>query len=121
LSFETKDLRTSRDWINDKWIEIIAKPDIISFIASKIGPSRKVSRLSTSAKASKHAGSKLADDKELKCSKPEAQKDDMQKLPGSVTSTELKDVDSLNLKQSLLVSDADHVVEGDSVKEQQGW
>jgi hypothetical protein len=37
------DIRISRDWIDNRWVEIVGKPDICSFLNSNVGSSAKLS------------------------------------------------------------------------------
>ncbi|GAV68796.1 BAH domain-containing protein/Agenet domain-containing protein [Cephalotus follicularis] len=55
LSIHRKDLRISRDWVGDKWIDIEAKPDLLSTISQTISPVTKVSMPSSIAKDVKSA------------------------------------------------------------------
>ncbi|KDP39261.1 hypothetical protein JCGZ_01018 [Jatropha curcas] len=50
LSIHKKDARTSRDWVGNQWIDIQAKPDILSAISTSISPDSKMSMSSTVAK-----------------------------------------------------------------------
>lgn len=36
LNMDKKDLRISRDWLGDRWVDIEAKPDVLSAISSTI-------------------------------------------------------------------------------------
>ncbi|KAL8461658.1 hypothetical protein ACS0TY_032948 [Phlomoides rotata] len=38
MTVERKDLRISKDWIDNKWVDAIAKPDILSAITSILNP-----------------------------------------------------------------------------------
>ncbi|PNY08805.1 agenet domain-containing protein [Trifolium pratense] len=40
---ETDDIRISRDWIDNRWVEILGKPDICSFLNSNVGSCAKLS------------------------------------------------------------------------------
>ncbi|KAH0745648.1 hypothetical protein KY285_007305 [Solanum tuberosum] len=36
LEIQRKNVRTSRDWVDDKWVEVEGKKDIKSFISSSL-------------------------------------------------------------------------------------
>lgn len=56
LNVNKKDLRISRDWVGDQWVDIEDKPDILSVISDTISPENKVSLSSTIANAVKSDG-----------------------------------------------------------------
>lgn len=60
LNINKKDLRISRDWVGDQWINIQAKPDILSAIPETISPDTKISMSSTIAKDLKCDGVALS-------------------------------------------------------------
>lgn len=87
MTFPKKNLRISRDWIDNKWVDIKPKPDICSFIsAAAAGSKSRISSCSTLAEASRLT-SPPGDSKALTASKPE------------------KDLAELDLKKRLSVND----------------
>ncbi|GAY47682.1 hypothetical protein CUMW_106180 [Citrus unshiu] len=56
LNVNKKDLRISRDWVGDQWVDIEDKPDILSVISDTISPENKISLSSTIANAVKSDG-----------------------------------------------------------------
>ncbi|KAL5737377.1 hypothetical protein ACOSP7_030138 [Xanthoceras sorbifolium] len=56
LNVHKKDLRISRDWVGDRWVDIEAKPDIFSAISALLNPENKISSSSTIAKDVKAVG-----------------------------------------------------------------
>lgn len=50
LTVHRKDVRISRDWVGDRWVDINPKPEILSLVASDISPEAKLSMSSTIAK-----------------------------------------------------------------------
>ncbi|KAG8636966.1 hypothetical protein MANES_15G061700v8 [Manihot esculenta] len=60
LNIHKKDLRTSRDWVGNQWIDIQAKPDILSAISATISPDAKMSMSSTITKDMKPSGCDLS-------------------------------------------------------------
>lgn len=50
VNMHKKDFRISRDWVGDQWINIEAKPDILSVISAGISPESKASISSTLVK-----------------------------------------------------------------------
>ncbi|KAJ4907676.1 agenet domain-containing protein / bromo-adjacent homology (BAH) domain-containing protein [Raphanus sativus] len=53
LTVHRKDVRISRDWVGDRWVDINPKPEILSLVASDISPEAKLSMSSTTAKDAK--------------------------------------------------------------------
>nr|GMC51441.1 DUF724 domain-containing protein [Ipomoea batatas] len=69
-TFPKKNLRISRDWIDNKWVDIKPKPDICSFIsAAAVASKPRISSGSTSAEASR-VTAPSGDNKSLTASKP---------------------------------------------------
>jgi hypothetical protein len=50
LNIPKKDLRESKDWMGDQWVDIQGKPDILSAISANIGLDAKLSTSSNIAK-----------------------------------------------------------------------
>lgn len=50
LNMHKKDLRISRDWLGDQWVDVEAKPDVLSAISSKISSCTRPFTSSTVAK-----------------------------------------------------------------------
>lgn len=50
LNMHSKDLRISRDWVGNQWVDIEAKPDILSAIYAAISPDAKISTSLISSK-----------------------------------------------------------------------
>lgn len=42
MTFHKKDIRASKDWIGNKWIDLKAKPDILLFLSENVSPSLKL-------------------------------------------------------------------------------
>ncbi|KAG2241544.1 hypothetical protein Bca52824_096473 [Brassica carinata] len=53
LTVHRKDVRISKDWVGDSWVDIDPKPDILSLVASDISPEAKLTMSSTLAKDAK--------------------------------------------------------------------
>lgn len=53
LSVHRKDIRISRDWVGDCWVDIDPNPEILSLVSSDVNPEAKVSMSSTLAKDAK--------------------------------------------------------------------
>ncbi|XP_044506534.1 uncharacterized protein LOC123226107 isoform X2 [Mangifera indica] len=50
LNMHKKDIRISKDWVRNQWVDIEAKPDILTAISAVLNPDNKVSVSSTVAK-----------------------------------------------------------------------
>ncbi|XP_019176883.1 PREDICTED: uncharacterized protein LOC109172190 [Ipomoea nil] len=97
MTFPKKNLRISRDWIDNKWVDIKPKPDICSFIsAAAVGSKSTISSCSTLDKASK-VTAPSGDTKSLTAPKPG------------------KDVAELDLKKRLSVNDQKEAGTGNHV------
>ncbi|PIA43698.1 hypothetical protein AQUCO_01800032v1 [Aquilegia coerulea] len=55
-SFQRKNLRISRDWVNNQWVDIGARPDILSVISADVSPGMKLSACTTAAKEAESSG-----------------------------------------------------------------
>uniref|UniRef100_A0A1J3I3I8 BAH domain-containing protein n=1 Tax=Noccaea caerulescens TaxID=107243 RepID=A0A1J3I3I8_NOCCA len=53
LTVHRKDIRISRDWVGDSWVDIEPKPEILSLVSTDISPGAKLSTSSTLAKDAK--------------------------------------------------------------------
>lgn len=53
LTVLRKDIRISRDWVGDSWVNINHKPEILAIVSSDIRPEANVSMSSTLAKGAK--------------------------------------------------------------------
>ncbi|KAL3519284.1 hypothetical protein ACH5RR_017433 [Cinchona calisaya] len=104
LTLQRKNLRPSREWVDNKWIEVKAKHDILSVISSTVS-SLKLS-MSTSAETSRHHSCGLLESHVPVFSTLETSEGGVQKEHSSVLSANLKDVDSLNWKKRLCVRHA---------------
>ncbi|XP_042478426.1 uncharacterized protein LOC122059606 [Macadamia integrifolia] len=58
---QRKNLRSSRDWVANQWVDIEAKPDILSIISAAVSPGTKLSACSTMAKGTESGGSAMSD------------------------------------------------------------
>lgn len=56
LNIQRKNLRVSRDWVGNRWVDVEANPNIISAISAPIGSHNKLSTPSTIAKEDKSDG-----------------------------------------------------------------
>ncbi|XP_050288286.1 uncharacterized protein LOC126726910 isoform X3 [Quercus robur] len=81
LKLKRTNLRTSRDWVGNRWVDIKPKPDILSYLSENVSPSLKLSMCSTSAEASECGGSALLEPKVFTTPKLEAVEEDKQASP----------------------------------------
>ncbi|XP_071921707.1 uncharacterized protein [Coffea arabica] len=110
LTLQRKDLRPSRDWVDNKWIEVKAKRDILSVIPSTVSCTLKLS-MSTSTETSTHDSSRLPEAQVHVLSKLEASESGVKREHHSALSANQKDLDSLNLKKRLCNRHADDLVD----------
>ncbi|KAL2473511.1 agenet domain-containing protein/bromo-adjacent-like proteiny (BAH) domain-containing protein [Forsythia ovata] len=100
LTIPRKKMRTSRDWIDNKWVDIKAKPDILSFLSSTFIPGVNLPSFPTLTGPSK------PNCKVLTFSKCEGSEDKLQ-LSDSVTSICPcpKGAEGLNMRNRLIIKD----------------
>ncbi|XP_015879208.1 uncharacterized protein LOC107415399 [Ziziphus jujuba] len=48
LTLQKKDIRASKDWIGNKWIDLKAKPDILLFLSENVSPNLKMDEVAGS-------------------------------------------------------------------------
>ncbi|KAK6149643.1 hypothetical protein DH2020_017168 [Rehmannia glutinosa] len=99
LTVERKDIRVSKDWINDQWVDIKAKSDILSFLTSSLNPLPKVPLPQVNS-------SVLANSNVPKSSKAGGSKDVKLQFPSSSTpEANKKAVEEPHLKQLLKIKE----------------
>ncbi|XP_038691523.1 uncharacterized protein LOC119989856 [Tripterygium wilfordii] len=98
LPIQRKHLRTSRDWVGDRWVDIKAKPDIISHLSSNNSNSTKLPMLSAKTKASGYGGAASGECGLIRTSKLEAVEDDKLELLGSTASGGCKVIRTFKLE-----------------------
>ena len=59
LNIHRKHLRISRDWVGNQWVDIEAKPDILSALSAAISPDAKISTSLISCKDAAILGPKV--------------------------------------------------------------
>ncbi|KAK6124770.1 hypothetical protein DH2020_041491 [Rehmannia glutinosa] len=96
LTVERKDIRVSKDWIDNKWTDIKAKPDILSFLTSSLNPIPKLPLPNPSV---------TANIKILNSSKFGGSQDVKKQLPSSSTSPNKKSMTEAHLKQLLIIKE----------------
>ncbi|KAI3466501.1 hypothetical protein Pfo_023164 [Paulownia fortunei] len=99
LTVAKKNIRVSRDWIDSKWVNIKAKPDILSFLSSifSVGPKLPPLPILAGANSSAPANSEVLNPQKL-----DGSEDDKWQISSSCTSANLKAVEGLNLKKRLV-------------------
>lgn len=48
MTLQKKDIRASKDWIGNKWIDLKAKPDILLFLSENVSPNLKMDEVAGS-------------------------------------------------------------------------
>ncbi|KAL2483915.1 uncharacterized protein Fot_45359 [Forsythia ovata] len=105
---ERKNVRVSREWIDDKWVDIEGKPDILSFLSSNFSPKVNlpplppVPRFPVLAEASTPSTSTLASSKVVPSSKLQGS-EDVEQRQGSATTIKAQDMEVLNYKKRLTI------------------
>lgn len=60
-TFKRKNLRISRDWVKNQWVDVATRPDILSFISATVSPGMKLSACSTIAKGTESGSSGMSE------------------------------------------------------------
>ncbi|KAK0602513.1 hypothetical protein LWI29_034237 [Acer saccharum] len=99
LNVQKRDLRISRDWVGDRWVDIEAKPDIFSAISALINPENKLS--STITKDVKPVGLDASYTEVRLSDKLETVEEEKPKLAELASNDSLPDdMDKVNAKMS---------------------
>ncbi|XP_043691026.1 uncharacterized protein LOC122641791 isoform X1 [Telopea speciosissima] len=85
-TFQKRNLRSSRDWVGNRWVDIEAKPDILSIISAAVSPGTKLSACSTMAKGTESGGSAMSDREGPSASRLETVEEDNQEMAVSAGS-----------------------------------
>ena len=104
MTLQRKNIRTSRDFVDNKWLDVKAKPDVLALIP-KYPTLAEVSECSHSASA----------DYEVLTTKLEANVEVKQKLSSSALSNDQENADEVHLMKPICINDEDKVdIGGDS-------
>ncbi|CAK7323299.1 unnamed protein product [Dovyalis caffra] len=101
LTVPMKNVRSSRDWVDDKWVDLMAKPDILRCLSADAISSIKLEEPGCDSAA-------YLEHKVVKTSRLEAIEED-EPLLGSVVSDDLKNVKEVLLRQRLDVNEKDEL------------
>ena len=99
-----KNIRTSRDWVDNRWVNVQPKPDVLSVISSKLSSDMKFPMSSNLADSCGHCGSAFVDRGLLKTSKRKTVEEDARELPGSTAPSGPENVEIFNLKKRLRIN-----------------
>lgn len=91
-------MRASRDWVDNRWVDVKQKPDVVSFICSSLRPNPKLPTISTVDESSKHGDSASVDRNVLANSNPKAVEEKTKEVSDS-SAAENVDKMSQNLKK----------------------
>ncbi|KAJ6749393.1 hypothetical protein OIU85_000074 [Salix viminalis] len=91
LAVPRKNTRSSRDWVENKWVDVMEKPNILQYLSSDAISSIKLEAQGCDSAAS-------LEHKVVKTSRLESIEED-EPLPGSVVSYDLKNVKEVYLRQ----------------------
>ena len=110
LKLERTNLRTSKDWVGNRWVDIKPKSDILSYLSENVSPSLKLSMCSTLAEASECGGSALLEPKVFTTPKLEAVEEDKLASPNlAIPNDLLEKMKGVNFsKQSCSVDEDEH-------------
>ncbi|KAL0443041.1 UNVERIFIED_CONTAM: hypothetical protein Slati_2026800 [Sesamum latifolium] len=101
LTIKRKDTRVSKDWIDNRWVDIRAKPDILSFLTSSLNPMPRV-QLPSLPQADRTG---LGNNNTPSSSNVGGSEAGEQQLPSSSTAGNKKGVEELHLKELLKIKE----------------
>lgn len=90
-TFERKDLRISRDWVGNQWVDVATRPDILCLISTNGSPGMKLSASSTIAKGTESGSSGMSEREAPTVPKLDTVEEDNQELTGPTRSDGLMD------------------------------
>ncbi|KAK6265109.1 hypothetical protein QUC31_013320 [Theobroma cacao] len=99
LTVQRENSRISKDWVDNRWVDINGRPDILSYLSSNISPSMKPSTCSAMVEASRCGSIASMEHKALTTSKLEAVKEDEQELPWPATCDDPEDMNAMSLEK----------------------
>ncbi|KAL6990644.1 hypothetical protein U1Q18_008762 [Sarracenia purpurea var. burkii] len=105
LTLQRKNIRTSRDWVGNRWVDIKAKPDVLAHIPSATGPSTESPKCLTLAEASKCSPPAPMEDCRALTTKLEAVEVVKQKLSSSEPSHDWENLGEVDLMKRLSIND----------------
>ncbi|XP_043688404.1 uncharacterized protein LOC122639595 [Telopea speciosissima] len=105
-TFQRRSLRSSKDWVGNRWVNIEVKPDILSIISAAVSPGTKLSSCSTMAKGSESGGSAISDREGPSACRLETVEEDNQEVAVSAGSDGmLENVEWVNYRKQPCVED----------------
>ncbi|KAJ0017442.1 hypothetical protein Pint_09464 [Pistacia integerrima] len=99
LTVQKKDVRTSKDWVGDKWVDVMANPDILSYISANMNSNLKRSMCFTIGEAQHCGSSGLLEQKVITTSKLETVIEVEAELAGSIMIDDLKNVKEVDMRK----------------------
>ncbi|KAK2978522.1 hypothetical protein RJ640_010168, partial [Escallonia rubra] len=84
LEIQRKDMRISRDWVDNQWVHVKAKPDVLSFISSAITPNLKLQTCASLGEEPECGRSALVNGRLITTVKLESIDEDTIEFPGSL-------------------------------------
>lgn len=105
-TFQRSNLRSSRDWIGNHWVDIKSKPDIVSLVSAAVSPSLKLSTCSTTTNGANVCGSAISRPEVPSSFKLDKVEEDMRELDGPAGSNKLSDnMEWVNFEKRPLIED----------------
>ncbi|KAJ7946423.1 putative Agenet domain-containing protein / bromo-adjacent domain-containing protein [Quillaja saponaria] len=105
LTVDKKNVRVSRDWIHNRWVDIMVKPDIVDFVSPNVSSGIKLSTCSAMADRSRSIGSAVLESKVLKSPKVESVQKDGLNSSGLDASNDLENLNVVSLDKRLQMID----------------
>ncbi|XWS19283.1 hypothetical protein CRYUN_Cryun31cG0002500 [Craigia yunnanensis] len=99
LTVQRENTRTSKDWVDNRWVNINGRPDILSYISPDISLSMNPSTCSAMVEASGFGSIASMEHEVLTTSKLEVVKEDEQELPGPASCDDPKDMNPMKVEK----------------------
>ncbi|XWS15456.1 hypothetical protein CRYUN_Cryun34aG0002500 [Craigia yunnanensis] len=98
LTVMRKNTRTSKDWVDNRWVDINGRPDILSYLSPDMSPIMNSTCLAI-VEASGFGSIASREHKVLTTSKLKVVKEDEQELPGPASCDDPKDVNAMKVEK----------------------
>lgn len=111
LSVQRQNLRVSKDWVGDKWVDVRGNPNILSYVSANAKSSLKFSVCSAINEALGDGNTALLEQEVLTASKIEAVEQGNQEWAGLVVINDLKNVKESDVRKLHCHKDEDKIME----------
>lgn len=111
LSVQRQNVRDSKDWVGNKWVDVRGNPNILSYVSANVKSSLKSSMCSAINEALGDGNTALPEQEVLTASKIEAVEEGKQELADLVVIDDLKNVKESDMRKLHCHNDEDKIME----------